>query len=190
MKLLMFLLSGMVYAQTVSVSDIQMSSKDSLILNNINFQVIHENKFIKISARNFNETICKDKYLTKKNSYSSKDSLFVYLQYIFNDWQTTNYVFRRINFRWQRLSYNLHLPIEDCHMLSRKLGLKHPYLVFLFFRDEKSHPIKSQYLKLLKEKLELRGLSSDELSTKSNKELLELGFKNYPEIKSFWDNHN
>ena len=176
-------------SQKVDPGSLKLGKSDSIVFSRISIQDLNDHKnLIEISKEEFSKTIKEENfYLERINSH--KDSLFVFLQHEFKDWKLTNNAFRRIDFSWLRLRRNLRLSKQECKELGDDLGLYHPYLIFLFFRDETQHPLKAKHINRLKRILHSEVISRKKLDSYSNKQLLTLSFRQHPDIKKLRSKH-
>jgi len=173
-----------VQGQEIDSHNLILESTDSIVFSKLDLNKLNKNQqIIDISEKDFLKTIKSDEYLSLKDINTYKDSLFVYLHFKFKDWQLTNAAFRRIDFSWNRLSRNLRLSKKECKNLADDLNLDHPYLIYLFFKNENNHPLKDKHIKRIKKNLVSKEFTKKELNRYSNKKILKLNFKNHPEVK-------
>lgn len=188
-----FILSSffLVHGQEIDTNSLKLESTDSIVFSKLDLDKLNTNqKIVDISKKDFLKTVKSDKYLSLKQIKTYKDSLIVYLQFKFKDWKLTNSAFTRLNFSWIRLSRNLSLSEKECENLGDDLNLGHPYLIYLFFKNENNHPLKEKHIKRIKKNLVSKGFAKKELKRYSNKKILKLSFKNHPEVKKMKNYHS
>ena len=164
-----------VQGQEVDPNNLKLESTDSIVFSKLDLNKLNKSQQIMdISEKDFLKTIKSDEYLSLKDIKTYKDSLFVYLHFKFKDWKLTNAAFRRIDFSWTRLSRNLRLSKKECKNLGDDLNLDHPYLIYLFFRNENNHPFKEKHIKRINKNLVSKEFTKKELKRYSDKKILKL----------------
>lgn len=150
------------------------------------YKHLDENLKIRISDSLFQETVLKYKFFPKRIK-RYRDSLGVVLMAEFGDWQKENAGKLAILFTWERLGLYLDSNKEHLLQLSNDLKLKHPYQIYLFFRQENDkmidNPIKLKELEQLRNRMSQQtGVELLKIKKFSNEDLLRFAFKNNPKI--------
>nr|WP_314494425.1 hypothetical protein [uncultured Chryseobacterium sp.] len=145
------------------------------------YKNLDENFNIKMSSKNFNETINRYRFI-RSSIQTYEDSLNVALINEFNDWTLTRKAFSRITFSWKKVGYELWLDEDEARSLGAKYKFKRAYELKLYVEEGKTQDVDLQKL-IDNIRKKVYESSKDEASlTCSVHNLLNYAYTNNPQV--------
>lgn len=170
-------------SKTQSMSKMKIDSIKKIDFINYNYKYLDADYQITANSKDFENTIVLNNF-HKENIKNYSDSLSVALMLEFGDWKVMNIAKSRILFSWEKLSFYLHKEKTDLQKIANELEItKHPYLLYSYFRSPEKSDVKNREMERLRKLLSSKlGFSMNDLKMKSNNNILDLSYKNHPEI--------
>lgn len=166
-----------------SADKIRFDSIKKIDFINYNYKYLDVDYQITATSDDFEKSLVQNRFY-KNTIRNYSDSLSVVLMLEFGDWQVMNIAKSRIVFSWKKLSMYLYKEESDLKKIAAEINMmKHPYLLYNYFKSPEESNVKNREMERLRKILSSKlGISMSVLKLKRNIDLLELCYKNHPEV--------